>query len=242
MTCIPRALPRCATLAAATLLVTAGGLRGPRWPLYREARAVAAPQAMVVSVSPIAPRVGVEILQRGGNALDAAVAVGFALAVVHPAAGNIGGGGFMVMRFADGTVNTIDYRETAPGRATPDMYLDSAGELTGRSLTGALAAGVPGTVAGLFEMQHRFGRLPWRELLPPAVGLAGEGLQVDWAHALIIRCALRQPGPHPPAADKFQELRVVRYDAAHRQGQIVAAYGETVLSATALKWTGPNSR
>ena len=93
-------------------------------------------------------QVGRDILRQGGNAVDAAVAVGFALAVVHPEAGNLGGGGFMVIRLADGTVQTLDYRETAPARATRDMYLDAHGEPTDRSLTGHLAAGVPGRWPG----------------------------------------------------------------------------------------------
>src|SRR5688572_22288033 len=116
---------------------------------------------MVVSGSPIASEVGAEILRRGGNAVDAAVAVGFALAVVHPEAGNIGGGGFMVIRTADGEVRTLDYRETAPGRATRDMYLDPSGRPTELSVTGHLAAGVPGSVAGLTEAHRRLGRLPF---------------------------------------------------------------------------------
>ena len=117
--------------------------------------------AMVVSGSPIASAVGRDILRQGGNAVDAAVAVGFALAVVHPEAGNLGGGGFMVVRPSDGTVQALDYRETAPGRATRDMYVDAHGEPTERSLTGHLAAGVPGALAGLVEAHRRFGKLPF---------------------------------------------------------------------------------
>ena len=105
---------------------------------------------MVGSADEHATRVGVDVLKRGGNAVDAAVAVGFALAVTHPAAGNLGGGGFMVIRLADGRETTIDYREKAPAGADRDMFLDSAGQpVADRSLIGALAAGVPGSVAGL---------------------------------------------------------------------------------------------
>jgi gamma-glutamyltranspeptidase/glutathione hydrolase len=203
MTCRRSALPRYAVLTAAALLVNACGLRGPRWPLYREATAVEAPQAMVVSVSPIATRVGVEILRRGGNAVDAAVAVGFALAVVHPAAGNIGGGGFMVMRFADGTVNSIDYRETAPGRATPDMYLDSAGNPMETSITGPLAAGVPGSVAGMAEAQRRYGKLPWADVLAPAVRLARDGFVLDGDRAGGIRADAERLARFPASAAQF---------------------------------------
>jgi gamma-glutamyltranspeptidase/glutathione hydrolase len=134
---------------------------------------------MVVSGSPLASQVGVEILKRGGNAVDAAVAVGFALAVVHPEAGNLGGGGFLVLRLADGTVRTLDYRETAPARASRDMYLDAQGRPTDRSLTGHLAAGVPGSVAGLAEAHRRYGTLPWADVVAPAIRLARDGFVVD---------------------------------------------------------------
>jgi gamma-glutamyltranspeptidase/glutathione hydrolase len=149
------------------------------WEFAGRARVAEGSQAMVVAGSPIASEVGREILRRGGNAVDAAVAVGFALAVVHPEAGNLGGGGFMVIRQRDGTVQTLDYRETAPARATRDMYLDSLGEPTERSLTGHLAAGVPGAVAGLTAAHRRLGRLPFAEVIAPAIGLARNGFVVD---------------------------------------------------------------
>ena len=152
---------------------------GPAWRFAGKAGVVEGPAAMVVSGSPLASKVGREILRAGGNAVDAAVAVGFALAVVHPEAGNVGGGGFMVIRLRDGTVQTLDYRETAPTRATRDMYLDAKGEPTDRSLTGALAAGVPGAVAGLTEAQHRYGRLPLARQLEPAIRLARDGFPID---------------------------------------------------------------
>jgi gamma-glutamyltranspeptidase/glutathione hydrolase len=148
----------------------------PAWPYSGEARVVNAPAAMVVSGSPIASEVGRDILQRGGNAVDAAVAVGFALAVVHPEAGNIGGGGFMVVRMGDGKVQALDYRETAPARASRDMYR-SAGE--DASVTGHLSVGVPGAVAGLIEAHSRFGRLPFSEVIEPAIHLANQGFVVD---------------------------------------------------------------
>ena len=134
---------------------------------------------MVVSGHPLASAIGRDILRRGGNAVDAAVAVGFALAVVHPEAGNLGGGGFMVIRTAQGEVRTLDYRETAPGRASRDMYLDPRGEPSELSLTGHLAAGVPGAVAGLTEAHRAMGRLPFPEVIGPAVGLARDGFVVD---------------------------------------------------------------
>ena len=151
----------------------------PGWEFAGRARLAEGSRAMVVAGSLIASEVGREILRQGGNAVDAAVAVGFAMAVVHPEAGNLGGGGFMVIRQADGTVQALDYRETAPARATRDMYLDSLGEPTDRSLTGHLAAGVPGAVAGLTEAHHRFGRLPFASVIAPAIALAHDGFQVD---------------------------------------------------------------
>jgi gamma-glutamyltranspeptidase/glutathione hydrolase len=131
---------------------------------------------MVVSGSPIASEVGRNILQQGGNAADAAVAVGFALAVVHPEAGNLGGGGFMIIRSREGKVQALDYRETAPALATRDMYR-SAGE--DGSVTGHLSAGVPGAVAGLTEAHRRYGRLPLAAVIQPAIRLALEGFTVD---------------------------------------------------------------
>lgn len=146
------------------------------WPYLGKARVTSAPKAIVVSGSPIASKVGREILRQGGNAVDAAVAVGFALAVVHPEAGNIGGGGFMIIRPRDGRVQALDYRETAPGRASRDMYRGAGEEA---SVTGHLAAGVPGAVAGLTEAHRRYGRLPFPAVIAPAIRLANDGFVVD---------------------------------------------------------------
>ncbi|MGD2068729.1 MAG: gamma-glutamyltransferase [Gemmatimonadota bacterium] len=127
---------------------------------------------MVVTTDRYASEVGVEVLRDGGNAVDAAVAVSFALAVVNPEAGNIGGGGFMVARMADGEAYALDYREKAPLGASRDMFLDEEGNLTDRSVVGHLAVGVPGTVMGMWEAHRRFGTLPWERLVEPAVELA----------------------------------------------------------------------
>ncbi len=150
---------------------------------------VRARHGMVVSTSPEATRVGLEILQAGGNAVDAAVAVGFALAVVHPQAGNIGGGGFMVIHGADsGEETTIDYSETAPAGAGRDMYLDENGEVVeGRSTIGHLAAGVPGSVAGMHLAWERYGKLPWARLVEPAVRLAEEGFEVSYVFSRSLQ-------------------------------------------------------
>jgi gamma-glutamyltranspeptidase / glutathione hydrolase len=155
----------------------------PTWRFTGEARITEGSTAMVVSGSPVASEVGRDILRQGGNAVDAAVAVGFALAVVHPEAGNIGGGGFMVIRQAGGQVQTLDYRETAPSRATRDMYLSAGPEA---SVTGHLAAGVPGAAAGLTEAHRRFGRLPFSTVIAPAIRLAYDGFVVDEYRSLSI--------------------------------------------------------
>ena len=134
----------------------------------------------VVGPHPLATQVGIDVLRRGGNAIDAAVAVQFAMAVVYPRAGNLGGGGFLVYRPAGGEAITLDYRETAPAAANRDMYLDSAGNVTeGLSTLGHLAVGVPGTVAGIVTMHERFGSLPWTELVQPAINLAVEGYRLS---------------------------------------------------------------
>ncbi len=134
-------------------------------------------QGMVVSTHPAASEIGLAILKKGGNAIDAAVAVNFALAVAHPSAGNIGGGGFLVYRDKSGNVKALDYREKAPSAASRDMYLDAEGKIIpGKSMTGIFSVGVPGTVAGMQEMHEKLGKLSWADLLQPAVDLARKGL------------------------------------------------------------------
>ncbi len=156
------------TVVVLLLLAGCSGAPVPRL----ERGAVAAPE-------PHAAQVGVDILRRGGNAVDAAVAIHFALAVTFPNAGNLGGGGFMLVHHG-GTSTSFDYRETAPGAATRDMFLDAAGDVLPRqSLDTALAAGVPGSVAGLALAHRRFGLLPWKELVAPAVRLAEDGWILD---------------------------------------------------------------
>ncbi|MEP7326748.1 MAG: gamma-glutamyltransferase, partial [Gemmatimonadota bacterium] len=150
----------------------------PDWPNTGKSRVADAARAMVVSGNPIASDVGRDILRQGGNAVDAAVAVGMALAVVHPEAGNLGGGGFMIIRIQDSTF-ALDYREMAPARGSRDMYLDLAGNPSDLSLDGALAAGVPGAVAGMIEAHRRFGKLPLATVMAPAIRLAQQGFVID---------------------------------------------------------------
>jgi len=141
---------------------------------------VSGTNGMVVSVDEYASRVGIEILKQGGNAVDAAMAVGFALAVTFPPAGNIGGGGFMIIRFPDAREPVaLDFREMAPGKATPDMYLDEGGDyIRDRSHSGYLAVGVPGTVKGFELAMQKYGSLEWADVIRPAVELAENGFQL----------------------------------------------------------------
>jgi gamma-glutamyltranspeptidase/glutathione hydrolase len=140
--------------------------------------------AIVVSVHELASQAGIEIMQAGGNAVDAAVATGFALAVVHPAAGNLGGGGFMLIRMADGKAHFVDYREKAPAAAKPDMYLDAQGNvIEGASEIGYKSIGVPGSVAGMVYAEKKYGKLTLQQVMAPAIKLAREGYALTWREA-----------------------------------------------------------
>ena len=180
------------------------------WRYADRVNPVREPSAMISTVDAYATRVGLSVLEDGGNAVDAAIAISFSLAVVNPEAGNIGGGGFMVIRLAGGEVSTLDYRERAPKAASRDMYLDEQGEVTEASVRGHLAAGVPGSVMGLWEAHRRFGSLDWERLVGLAVELA-EGFEVGERLAASLRGARRSlegfdatrsaflPGGEPPA-------------------------------------------
>jgi gamma-glutamyltranspeptidase/glutathione hydrolase len=152
---------------------------GWRFPAGRQA--TFAQHAIVASNNRLAAEVGAQVMKQGGNAVDGAVATGFALAVAYPEAGNLGGGGYMVIRMADGRTDAIDYRETAPLAATRDMYVGANGKLTGESLIGPKASGVPGSVAGMLEAQRKYGALPLAKVMAPAIRLAAEGFIVDSA-------------------------------------------------------------
>ncbi|QMW01129.1 gamma-glutamyltransferase [Spirosoma foliorum] len=154
-------------------------------PFFSDRVGVIGRNGMVASAHPDASQVGLNILKAGGNAVDAAVAVQFALAVVYPGAGNIGGGGFMVYRDNAGKAYTLDYREKAPGGATQNMYLDEQGNVrAGLSISGHLASGVPGSVDGMVEAHKRFGKLTWAQVLQPAVDLASKGFALTERDAL----------------------------------------------------------
>lgn len=201
------------------------------WRLPAGQPATFAPQVMAVSNSPEASAAATEIMRAGGNAVDAAVALGFALAVTWPEAGNIGGGGYSVVRLADGRVAAIDYREIAPLAATRDMYLDASGKLTDKSVYGHLASGVPGAVAGLSALLERYGTMPLSRVMQPAIRLAREGFVVDTALAGSIARArgmvtrFQRSTPYFPNGEPLAAgARLVQPDLA-RTLETIAQYG-----------------
>jgi len=164
-------------LMAAVVVFSSGRALGSSEPVH-------APHGIVVSVHELASRAGVEIMQAGGNAVDAAVATGFALAVVHPPAGNLGGGGLMLIRMADGKTHFLDYREKAPAAATRDMYLDAHGNvIEGASEIGYKSIGVPGSVAGMVYAEQKYGKLTLTQVMAPAIRLARAGYALSWGEA-----------------------------------------------------------
>ena len=183
-----RPLRRSTALVSAALCVAMLLLLG-----YSVARAggsmhpVHAAHGMVASVHELASRAGVEIMQAGGNAIDAAVATGFALAVVHPQAGNLGGGGFMLIRMKDGSTHFVDFREKAPAKATATMYQDAQGNvIPNLSTIGYKAVGVPGSVKGLVYAEEHFGKLGLKRVIEPAIRLARDGYALSWNNARIM--------------------------------------------------------
>ncbi len=196
-------------------------LWGREFPLQKSLRVE---KAGVVSAHFLASRAGLEMLQQGGNAADAATATAMALAVVYPRAGNLGGGGFLIYRLHDGRLYLLDFRETAPGAADHDMYLDSTGTVVDqRSRIGALAVGVPGTVRGFYRFHQKYGRLSWKQVLQPAIHYARNGFEVNsYLHRTIAshRDALAQfpstraiflpNGDAPPVGSKLVQSRLAR--------------------------------
>lgn len=173
-----------------------------------------AQKAMVVSAKVEASKIGSEILKKGGNAYDAMIATHFALAVAYPVAGNIGGGGFMIYRNNDGTKGALDFREKAPISAHKNMYLDSAGTIIkNKSTLGANAAGVPGSVAGAFKVYERFGSIPFKELIQPAIDLARNGFKITKKQAASLN----------NAAAKFQKVNTYKtlFEAEWKEGALL---------------------
>ena len=210
-------------------------------------------KGMVVTQEEHAADVGLAVLRSGGNAIDAAVAVGFALAVTHPFAGNLGGGGFMLLRMADGRVSFIDFREKAPAGAAHDMYLDASGKPTEDSIVGWRAAGVPGTVRGLELAHEKYGHTPWMELVKPAVDLAENGFPVShaqmdsWRHSAALLSQFPESkriflkgGAYYDWRETFRQPELARtLDRIARLGANDFYDGETArLLATAMKQNG----
>ena len=188
---------------------------------------------MVTAQEPIATDVGVQILKQGGNAVDAAVAVGFALAVTHPYAGNLGGGGFLLVRFADGRTTFIDFREKAPAAASRNMYLDASGKVTRDSLVGWRAAGVPGTVRGLELAHQRFGKLPWKKLVEPSVKLASKGFTVSYS----LSQSLKSEGANRLLSQFPESKRIFLKGGAHYEPDeklVQAELGKTLARISKL--------
>ncbi len=156
-------------------------------PLNAARQPLRARHGMVVAMEAIAADVGISVLREGGNAVDAAVAVGFAMAVTHPYAGNIGGGGYMLIRMADGRTTFIDFRERAPGKASRNMYLDANGQLTRDSIEGWRSSGVPGTIRGFEIAVSKYGRRKWADNMAPALELASKGFPVSYALAESLK-------------------------------------------------------
>jgi len=204
---MPRALRR--AIAAAAALFCALANAASQAP-------VAAEHGMVVTAHHLATKVGVSVLRAGGNAIDAAVAVGYALAVVYPTAGNLGGGGFMTIRFADGRKTFIDFREKAPLAARADMFLDANGNVAGNASTrGHLAVAVPGTVAGLELARGKYGTMRRADLMAPAVALAQDGFVLESADARMLGEAAADLARDPPSEAIFLE-RGKRWQAGSR--------------------------
>ncbi len=192
---------------------------------------VAAENGMVVTAQHLATKVGVDVLKKGGNAVDAAVAVGYALAVVYPAAGNLGGGGFMTIQFANGRKTFLDFREKAPLAATANMYLDASGNvIEGLSTKGHLAVAVPGTVAGLEYARAKYGTMKRATLISPAIGLAAKGFVLEQGDAAMFSEAVKDLRDDPPSAKIFlvksqsptAGYRLVQKDLANTLSQISA--------------------
>ncbi|MDT8340060.1 MAG: gamma-glutamyltransferase [Longimicrobiales bacterium] len=201
---------------AATLGWGAAGLDAQQVLAGAPGEVLRAAGGMVVSEHPEASRAGAAVLARGGNAVDAAVATGFALAVTHPSAGNIGGGGFMIVRFPDGTATTLDFREAAPGRAHPEMWLEDGEYSAERHHYSHRAVGVPGTVAG-FEKAHRlYGRTPWTSVVEPAVRLARDGFPLSERLAGSLASMVRRFAHYPATVAAFS-----REGVPYRAGEVL---------------------
>jgi gamma-glutamyltranspeptidase/glutathione hydrolase len=197
---------------------------------------------MVVTAQHLASEIGVEVMKKGGNAVDAAVAVGYALAVTYPSAGNLGGGGFMTIRFKDGTSTFLDFRERAPLAATKDMYLDKDGNpIKGASLDGYLAVGVPGSVAGFEMAREKYGTFTRQQLLEPAIRLAKEGFALSQGDAAILAGGAKRLAQDKAAAAIFVKADGKPYGAGERlvQADLAASLTQISEKGTDAFYKGP---
>ncbi len=217
--------------ASALLLGLLGSVQAASAP------AVEAKNGMVVTSQHLASQVGVDILKMGGNAIDAAVAVGYAQAVVNPCCGNIGGGGFMTIHLADGRDTFINFRETAPAAASANMYLDSAGKaITNASLFGYLAAGVPGTVLGLDTAQRKYGKLTRAQVMQPAIKLARDGYILNRGDTDILDTTIAQFKKDPESARLF-----LRRDGTPLQPGDRLVQKDLAMTLEAISRNGPDA-
>ena len=202
-------------------------------PIYDFTKTMIDDSAMVVTAHPIASQAGYEILRKGGNAVDAAIAVQFSLAVCYPIAGNIGGGGFMVYRHNDGSIDALDYREMAPAAASRDMYLDEAGNpIAEKSQNGALAVGVPGTPAGMYEAFQKYSKLKdWKALLAPAIESAEKGFRLTHRQVGLMN-------KNKPKFDKYNTDPVV-FNSKEWKGGDLIVQPELAATLKAIAEEGP---
>ena len=208
----------CTSHSATTATSIGGGgvATAPARTAAASATGTQAPHGMVVSASAIASQAGRDVLAAGGNAVDAAIATGFALAVTYPTAGNIGGGGFMVIRLPDGRATTIDFREKAPAAATPEMFTDSTGAYSSRiHHRSHFAVGVPGTVAGFALAHQKYGKAAWKSLVDPAVKLSGDGFDVPPGLAASLAGSLARFKAYPATEAEYSKAGVA-YAAGER--------------------------
>ena len=228
-----------AAKAAQAIADTARVPLPPAWPLKGITNTASAPRAMVASNSALASEAGLEILRAGGNAVDAAVATGFALAVTYPEAGNLGGGGYMLIRLNDGRSFALDYREVAPLASTRNMFLDAKGEATDRSQVGHLASGVPGSVAGLTEALARYGTMPLEKVMAPAIRLADSGFTVDHSFEESIRANAERISPFAGAAVFMPHGHPLAIGTMFRQPALASTLRAIAANGAAGFYTGP---
>lgn len=209
------------------------------WPFVGIHNTADAPHAMVASNSTLASDAGLEMLREGGNAVDAAVAMGFALAVTYPEAGNLGGGGYMLIRLSDGRSFSLDYREIAPLASTRDMFLDAKGRATDKSQVGHLASGVPGAVAGLTEALARYGTMPLDKVMAPAIRLADSGFTVERALEESVRANADRITPFAGAAVFLPNGHPIAVGSKLRQPALANTLRAIASNGAAAFYTGP---